>query len=172
MIRAMLLTLVLASAAQAETARILSGEHGDFTRLVIELPGGPDWSMGRTATGYAFGVRSASQPTYDLSAVWERIPRSRLAGLAVDQTSGALLLTLGCDCHVFPFEYGSAIVVLDIREGPPPAGSAFEAAFRGTVPPPPQLARERTLRLACRPAQRSARPTCSVPAARHRQRLA
>ncbi|WP_374430803.1 hypothetical protein [Tabrizicola sp.] len=137
MIRAMLLTLALASAAQAETARILSGEHGDFTRLVIELPGGPDWNMGRTATGYAFGVRSDSQPTYDLSTVWERIPRSRLAGLAVDKTSGALLLTLGCDCHVFPFEYGSAIVVLDIREGPAPAGSAFEAAFRGTVPPLP-----------------------------------
>lgn len=134
MIRALILTLVLASAAQAETARILSGEHGDFTRLVIELPGGTDWTMGRTATGYAFGARSDTQPAYDLSTVWERIPRSRLTDLAVDKASGALLLTLGCDCHVFPFEYGSGIVVLDVREGPAPAGSAFEAAFRGTAP--------------------------------------
>jgi hypothetical protein len=129
MIRTPLLLLALGIPAQAETARILSGEHGDFTRLVIELPGGPEWSVGRTDTGYAFTARDETQPDYDLSAVWQRIPRTRLADLAVDPASGALSLVLGCDCHIFPFEYGRGIVVLDIKEGPPPEGSAFEAAL-------------------------------------------
>ena len=36
--RAVVLILAaLATPAMAETARVLSGEHGDFTRLVIEL---------------------------------------------------------------------------------------------------------------------------------------
>lgn len=137
MIRALLLFLALGVQAQAQTARVLSGEHPDFTRLVIELPAGTEWSVGRTQTGYAFAARTGTQPDYDLASVWQRIPRTRLADLAVDPTSGALTLALGCDCHVFPFEYGAGIVVLDIKAGPAPAGSAFEAAFSlGTVPAP------------------------------------
>lgn len=137
MIRTMLLLLMLSPPVSAETARVLSGEHEDFTRLVIELPERLEWSMGRTDKGYAFAARGETQPDYDLSAVWNRIPRARLADLAVDKTSGALELVLGCDCHVFPFEYAKGIVVLDIKEGPPPEGSAFESAF----PPPVASAR-------------------------------
>lgn len=137
MIRALLLLLVLSVQAQAQTARVLSGEHGDFTRLVIELPAGTEWSVGRTQNGYAFAARDGSQPDYDLSTVWQRIPRARLADLMVDPTSGALSVVLGCDCHIFPFEYGDGIVVLDIREGPAPEGSAFEAAFAATTVAPP-----------------------------------
>ena len=48
MIRALLLFLFLASPGASETARILSGEHGDFTRLVIELPEATEWTVGRT----------------------------------------------------------------------------------------------------------------------------
>lgn len=137
MIRAIVLLLGLSGASQAQTARILSGEHGDFTRLVIELPEGQEWTMGRTETGYAFGALADTQPAYDLSAVWQRIPRSRLVDLEVDKANGTLLLALGCDCHVFPFEYGSGIVVLDIREGAAPEGSAFEAPFPRTATPLP-----------------------------------
>lgn len=133
MIRASLLLLVLGVPAQAQPARVLSGEHADFTRLVIELPAGTDWFVGRTQTGYAFAAGDGLKPDYDLSTVWQRIPRTRLTDLAVDPTSGALSLVLGCDCHVFPFEYGAGIVVLDIKEGPAPAGSVFEAAFPSTT---------------------------------------
>lgn len=143
MIYALLLLLLLVAPARAETARVLSGEHGAFTRLVIELPGAPEWTLGRTATGYAFSARGETQPDYDLTAVWQRITRARLAALAVDPASGVLSLDLGCDCHIFPFEYDTGIVVLDIKEGPAPESSAFEAAFssqpapaNGTKPAP------------------------------------
>jgi hypothetical protein len=132
MIRVFLLLLAFATPVHSEPARVLSGEHADFTRLVIELPGSTDWTVGRIPGGYGFASKTGTQPTYDLSSVWQRIPRSRLASLGIDPTTGALSLGLGCDCHVFPFEYGNGIVVLDIKEGPPPAGSAFETAF---IPP-------------------------------------
>jgi hypothetical protein len=121
------------SAGQSSPARpiakVFSGEHADFTRLVIELPVGGGWDLGRTETGYAFASRSGLQPAYDLATVWNRIPRSRLQSLRVDPGSGALLINLACPCHVFPFEYREGMVVLDIRKGPAPAGSSFEAPF-------------------------------------------
>lgn len=131
MIRLLLLLLALAVPAAAQTARVLSGEHGDFTRLVIELPSPESWTLGRTATGYSFAALSEAQPGYDLTGVWQRIPRTRLASLAADPDSGALALNLACDCHVFPFEYRPGVVVLDIKPGPAPAGSTFETPFAG-----------------------------------------
>jgi hypothetical protein len=140
MIRRLLLLLALSGPAQAETARVLSGEHGDFTRLVIELPDGAEWQLGRTPNGYAFALKSETQPDYDLAAVWQRISRTRLQTLQRDSVTGALALALGCECHIFPFEYRTGVVVLDIKPGPAPEGSAFEAAFAG---PGPDLATTR-----------------------------
>lgn len=127
MIRWLLCLGMLAPSAGAETARVISGEHADFTRLVIELPAASDWTVGRTAMGYGFATLDDRQPDYDLSRVWQRIPRTRLQALRTDPDTGALLLTLACPCHVFPFEYQPGMVVLDIRSGAPPPGSAFEA---------------------------------------------
>lgn len=130
MIRFLLLTLLaLAGPLRAETARVYSGEHGDFTRLVIELPSAADWTLGRTASGYAFAATGDTVSGYDLATVWQRIGRARVSALDSD-TEGALLLTLACDCHVFPFEYRPGVVVLDVKPGPAPEGSVFEAAFR------------------------------------------
>ena len=117
------------SVSGSGVARILSGEHADFTRLVIELPDDGGWTLGRTATGYAFASGAVSQPVYDLARVWDRIPRNRLQSLRVDPGSGALQISLACPCHVFPFEFRDGMVVLDIRNGPAPPGSAFEAPF-------------------------------------------
>lgn len=136
MIRAVLILLASVLPASAETARILSGEHGDFTRLVIELPAGEGWTLGRTDAGYAFAAKGERQPGYDLSRVWQRIGRNRLAALTADPMTGALDLSIACACHVFPFEYQPGIVVLDIKPGPPPEGSTFEAPF--ALPAPTQ----------------------------------
>ena len=129
MIRLLAFLALLAAPAIAETARVISGEHADFTRLVVELPAGEDWTLGRTAMGYAFATGSASQPAYDLSRVWQRIPRTRLQALRSDPQTGVLNLMLACLCHVFPFEYRPGMIVLDIKPGPAPPGSAFEQPF-------------------------------------------
>jgi hypothetical protein len=129
MIRLLCLLVALAGPATAETAGIMSGEHAGFTRLVVELPSATEWKVGRMPMGYGFATLAPVQPEYDLTRVWDRIPRSRLQALRVDPETGALLLTVGCDCHVLPFEYQPGIVVLDIRTGPPPAGSEFEDAL-------------------------------------------
>lgn len=136
MIRAVFILLALSAPGAAETARVYSGEHDDFTRIVVELPSASEWTVGRTDSGYAFAARGGTQPDYDLSAVWQRISRSRIAALQTDPDSGALLVSLACNCHVFPFEYRPGAIVLDVKPGPAPSGSEFEAAFAapGTKP--------------------------------------
>jgi hypothetical protein len=143
MIRFLLLLFATVLPASAESARVLSGEHGDFTRLVIELPSTDAWTLGRTSEGYAFSTASAAQPEYDLNRVWQRIDRSRLSSLAFDPASGVLMLSLGCDCHVFPFEYQPGIVVLDIKPGPAPEASVFEAAFAPSMPVQKEVSSDR-----------------------------
>ena len=131
MIRYVLLVfLAFGQTALGQTARVISGEHEGFTRLVIELPGPSGWTLGRTAMGYGFAANVTTGPDYDLGRVWDLIPRTRLQSLRVDPDNGALQLALACDCHVFPFEYRPGVVVLDIKDGPPPAGSAFEQPFQ------------------------------------------
>lgn len=142
MIRWLLVFLVLLRPALAETARIYSGEHADFTRLVIELPKAEGWTVGRTPRGYAFAVAGKDQPVFDLSTVWQRIPKTRLQALQSDPETGALQLSLACACHVFPFEYEPGVIVLDVKPGPAPAGSAFEAEFAlmaGAFPKDPEV---------------------------------
>lgn len=169
MIRLLLLLSLLAPAAYAETARVYSGDHPDFTRLVIELPAGVDWTVGRTATGYAFATRSADRTDFDLGAVWQRISRTRLKGLSNDPVSGMLDLELGCDCHVFPFEYRPGTVVLDIKPGPPPAGSAFETDIAGQLadasdsPAGPPAAAYNWLARPAGPKAGSSMPTLPLP---------
>ncbi|MFN5998914.1 MAG: hypothetical protein ACK47C_14680 [Paracoccaceae bacterium] len=134
MIRTLLVLLFLAGPALAQPVRVYSGEHGDFTRLVVELPSDTEWTVGRTPEGYALAISGPTQPDYDLSSVWQRIARTRVAALEADASTGTLKVTLGCDCHLFPFEYQPGVVVLDIKPGPAPQGSAFEAAFKEQTP--------------------------------------
>ncbi|MFC3085883.1 hypothetical protein [Tabrizicola soli] len=126
---ACLFLLSLTLPALAETASIRSGEHDGFTRLVVELPSASGWTLGRTPMGYGFAFAGPSQPDYELGRVWDLIPRTRLQALRVEPGSGALQLSLACDCHVLPFEYRPGVIVLDIKDGPAPAGSGFEQPF-------------------------------------------
>ena len=163
MIRFLFLLFATVLPASAETARVLSGEHGDFTRLVIELPQQVTWTLGRTPDGYSFAADGEMQPDYDLTRIWERIDRARLSALAYDPESGALALTLGCDCHVFPFEYQPGIVVLDIRPGPAPEGSAFEAPSAPSGPARVEGPSGASYDWLARPGTAPSRPVPSLP---------
>ena len=79
MIRLLLVLFALARPVSAEPMRVYSGEHGEFTRLVVELPAALDWTVGRTPKGYAFAVAGLKNPDYDLSGVLQKISRNRIA---------------------------------------------------------------------------------------------
>ncbi|NDV02533.1 hypothetical protein [Pseudoroseicyclus tamaricis] len=140
MIGRLLLALALALCAgplAAQSVTMRSGEHPTFTRLVLAVPPGRDWRLGRSDEGYLLDLgRGVS---FDSSGVFERIPRDRLAALE-DRGNGVLELELACEtCHATLFRWREDRLVLDIRDGPAPAGSPAERplTLAGTPPPPP-----------------------------------
>lgn len=122
------LVLALPSAAHAEVARVTSGEHPEFTRIVITAEALGDWRFGRTADGYELEAASGVSG-YDLTAAFDRIPRDRVSGLWRDPDSGRLRIALSCPCHAIAFAFRSGTVVVDVKTGRPPKGSAFEESL-------------------------------------------
>ncbi|MGQ0609655.1 MAG: hypothetical protein ACT4N9_00920 [Paracoccaceae bacterium] len=129
----------------AAPARVISGEHGDFTRLVVYA--GPaegwtaqSWALGRTETGYELRIQRLAEG-YDTTAVFARVTRDRLADLVPGAGADTLGLALSCDCHIAPFVVEPGILALDIRDGPAPAGSPHETALDDPAPAEPAPAK-------------------------------
>jgi len=118
----------LPSVAAGQTIPVRSGEHETFSRLVLEVPEGIQWQLGRSESGYALQLDTQNL-TYDLSQVFSRIPRDRLADIQPGERRGSLQLTLNCDCYADAFLFTSDNLVIDIRDGPIPEQAAFETTI-------------------------------------------
>jgi hypothetical protein len=132
--RALILLCGLAALPGVAAAKVtvVSGEHETFSRLVLTLPAPQDWQLGRTATGYELQLAAGPQ-VFDVSRVFEMIPKDRLTGIFVDPASGRLQLTVGCSCHAIPFSLDARTLVIDLRDGAAPERSAFEMGLDGVA---------------------------------------
>lgn len=138
MIRLFLLWCCLATPLVAAPVIVTSGEHDGFTRLVLDFGAPVDWQVGRTLDGYTLqllgGVENQSQ-LYDLTKVFDLIGKGRLAAIWADPQTAQLKIGIACACHAIPFEFRPGILVIDLRDGPPPKGSSFELAMDGAFVP-------------------------------------
>lgn len=121
---ALALLIPAALPVSAEVVRVRSGEHPGFTRIVLERSAQAGWSVSRGRDGYVFRAADGTT-TFDLSGAFDLIPRKRLEGLFA-RDGGVLDLAVRCDCHVAAFTTPGGAVVIDVKEGSPPAGSLFE----------------------------------------------
>ena len=138
MVRAILvlwLCLLTVAGARAEQVSVQSGEHDGFTRLVFDFTAPVGWQLTRTDDGYRLALDRPDM-RYDLTDVYRPIGRTRLVSVWADPENGALMLGIGCACHAFPFELRPDVLVIDLRDGPPPPGSSFEMTQDGQVMPP------------------------------------
>ena len=115
---ALSLSLVAPLAAVSETVRVRAGEHGTFTRVVLEFSEIPNWTAGRTETGYVVRITSEREFTFDTSNAFRTIGRDRVSGVGEQNEIHALDVNLGCDCAAEIFEVGRNRLVLDIRPRP------------------------------------------------------
>ena len=126
---------LLGSAAAAQDVPIRSGWHEGFTRLVLQIPEGSAWRLGRSDQGYALELEG-EDIRYQTTGVFDRIPRERLSKLTA--TGNRLDLSLACDCHADAFLWQADRLVIDLVDGPPDADSPYETAFE--VEPTPDAA--------------------------------
>lgn len=149
MIRLAFTIFCLSLPASAQTVRVTSGEHDGFTRLVFQMPADQGWRLARQEGGYQ--LRLEKDRRFDLTNVYRPIGRNRLATIWADPETGALRLGVGCACHAIPFVDRPGILVIDIKDGPPPSGSKFEQDAEGQ--PLPAIAARPKLRPRPRPHQ-------------------
>lgn len=136
---AVVLVLMWVTPGGAQTVPVRSGEHADFTRIVVDLGRDAtwDWTVGDQGTSVA--VRFG-QPglRFDLSGVFDLIPRDRLADVTSREPS-VLQLQLACACRVTEYPFGARYLVLDIFDPAPDAQAAssqFSLAASEDDPPP------------------------------------
>ncbi len=125
MIRLLLVLMTIAMPAFGDLRKVSAGDHDGFTRLVVEFNQRVDWQFGRTADGYELRTSGKANP-YDLSKVFDIIGKTRLAAVWADPRTGNLRIGIACACFAIPFEFRPGIVVIDLKQGKPPAGSSFE----------------------------------------------
>lgn len=120
---ALSLLLVWPGMSRAQVLTVRSGEHADFTRLVVYLGRDGSWTLTRDDAQREV-VISFDRPGlgFDLGRVFDLIPRDRLADISSPAPS-VLRLRLACDCPVTQYPFGPRYMVLDIFDpqgGPDP----------------------------------------------------
>ncbi|WP_424966433.1 hypothetical protein [Dinoroseobacter sp. S375] len=129
MIRFVAVLLATTLATPLLAANIRSGEHADFSRLVIQFDEATDWELGRSDTGYV--MRSAGLGTpMDLTEVFRLIPRTRISRVRHDPSASQFWLDLACDCHADAFELREGRVVIDVKAGAAPDTARFEEPLK------------------------------------------
>ncbi|WP_411889593.1 hypothetical protein [Yoonia sp. SDW83-1] len=132
-----LLSVFWLGAATAEPVRVQTGEHAEFTRVVLIIPTGAEWQLGRRDNSYV--VRLPGTDGYETSGFFDLIPQDRIAAVSQNPDAGELRLQLGCTCYAEAFLDRPGVLVIDIRDGTASPGSPFETVL--DVPPDDSAAR-------------------------------
>lgn len=130
-----LVALLIGTAAQAQTVRVRSGEHADFTRLIFRAPPAVSWEIADHDDGKEITFRGA-RLAFNLDQVFRTIPRSRLASISAE--GGRLRLDLACLCEIDVYRYSQSFIIIDIRRStsPPEAGEEIIAVEPAPETPP------------------------------------
>ncbi len=107
--------ICFASLVSAQTIEVRSGEHEDFTRLIVDLPERTKWKISQLENKATLSLERPGIK-FDTTSVFKRIPRNRVADLTVGDDDSTLTVTLGCDCRLSPFWHGNSLLVVDIRK--------------------------------------------------------
>lgn len=101
------------SSLWADPIPVRSGEHSDFTRLVMPFPDGATWRLENDSRRASI-ILGGFDDGFDLSNAFSVIPRTRLNALVATQSR--LELQLNCDCDVSGFVEYNGFLVVDISD--------------------------------------------------------
>ena len=112
----LLLVSIFGTSAIGDTVPVNSGEHEDYTRLVLTIDPTKPWRLERL--GEESRLILDGLHDIQLSNIFDRIPRTRLkdARTSVAEGSTIFLLDLNCPCEVNAYPYQGAYLILDISD--------------------------------------------------------
>ncbi|MCB1354243.1 MAG: hypothetical protein KDK03_16060 [Rhodobacteraceae bacterium] len=106
-----------APAFGAEGGAIRSGEHGGFSRLVMQVEPQTEWSL-ETGPGRAVVTFPGKPLTFTTAGVFDKIPRTRITSVRSEITPAGTRITveLDCECRVSTSFVGAQYLALDIAD--------------------------------------------------------
>ena len=130
------LILVLCADFAAAQGRIRTGEHGDYTRVVIPI--GSDRDFALAGEGRTRLVVFDPPGSYDTTRALAPLNAQRVLG--IESADGSVALDLACNCDVLAYRYENRFLVLDIYDAPEggdaDATEANEELVENTTPTP------------------------------------
>jgi len=130
---AFLIGMLFSSPASTDPIVVRSGEHEQFTRLVMLLPDQATWALEKNVETAWLSI-SDFEEGFDLSGAFEIIPRTRLNALVA--TDSRLELQMNCDCAVTGFVERNGYLVIDIADGIPIERTAEPTPLVELMPEP------------------------------------
>ena len=92
-----------------------SGQHEDFTRLIVDLPERIELQIDQDSTQALLSF-PGQELDFDTTRVFNRIARERIVDVVTGKDTSTLLVKFGCQCEVSSFWHGKSLLVLDVRE--------------------------------------------------------
>ena len=102
--------LVFSMPALAQTIDVTTGEHTDFTRVVLEVGNAIDGEISTNEDGYA--VQFDTAKNFNVRGFFDLIPKDRIEGVRVEDNR--LTLLSFCECEVASFRVGNRYLVIDV----------------------------------------------------------
>ena len=133
--------------AQAQSLVVRSGEHGEFTRIAIDMPEQSLWSFREEATGFSVTVGNA-ETRFNLDAAFEKIGTDRITSLS--STGNTLTAQFECDCAARAFLATRKMLVVDVKQRSPVKPEIRPKDPENTVKLPLTLSKQETM-IAVRP---------------------
>lgn len=115
--RGFFLNVLFAAVAAAQTVTVRSGEHSNFTRVVLTLPDRAGWSLNQSGDRAILELENGPY-AFDTSSVFQRISGKRLTSVNPTGNDSGLMLALACPCEVSGFWHAETMLVLDIKDKP------------------------------------------------------
>ncbi len=107
---------VWAAALPAQTLNVRSGEHDTFTRLVIRIPVGTEYTIENADNSARLNLANPKLK-FDVSKVFSRIGNERLADIKHGNDNN-LDMTFSCECEATAFVDARNLLVVDIKSRP------------------------------------------------------
>ncbi len=117
--------------AMAQEIDVRTGEHGSFTRIVIDFPRRPEWTIGRRDQSYELNVDDPDI-RFGLGDAFRRIGNGRISNLT-DLGAGRLRIEVACECNLTVEPLPNQGLVIDVVDGSPAADNPWEQSLVRTT---------------------------------------
>ncbi len=111
--------LFFAQQVYSREIRAISGEHSNFSRIVLFFDNQSGWNLTRSSEGYSLKYKG-EYADLDSTEIFKFIPKTRVLDVKHSENENIINFLVECECHADAFELKNGHVAIDFKDGPDP----------------------------------------------------